>query len=87
MELPKPKSQTAEILFALITENEISEQQFFQNGFRSRLTELRKLGLNIRDKWKHFKSKYGNQGQYKARYLWRSELPKAKRIYERINKA
>lgn len=85
--LKEPHSQLAEVLHGLITKNEISERMYDQNGFRSRLTNLRKLGLNIRDKWKSFVSKHGHPGQYKSHYLWTIEKKKAIKIYNRINKA
>lgn len=86
-QLPKPKSQLAEVLYGLIVKNEISERDFHEsmNGFRSRLSELREY-LNIRDQWKQFKSKYGHKGQHKVHYLWESEKKKAVKIYKQINK-
>jgi hypothetical protein len=84
--LKQPRSQLAEVLYGLIVSNEISERDYSQNGFRSRLTDLRNLGLNIRYQWKEFKSKYDHPGKYKTHYLWLSQKEKAKRIYERINK-
>jgi hypothetical protein len=84
--LPQPKSQLAEILYGLITENEISESDYRQNGFRSRLSDLRRMGLDIRDKWKEFRSKFGNPGKYKVRYLWKTQIPKAVKLYQEINK-
>lgn len=85
-ELPKPKTDLAEILYHLIKKPEISERMFSQNGFRSRLTDLRNLGLNLRDQWKEFR-KRNKKCQHKVHYLWRSELPKAIRLYEKINRA
>lgn len=85
--LKEPHSQLAEVLHGLITKNEISEQDYRINGFRSRLTNLRELGLNIRYQWKEFKSKHGHPGKYKTHYLWNREVPKAIKIYNRINKA
>lgn len=83
--LKQPRSQLAEVLHGLITKNEISEADYRLNGFRSRLTDLRKLGLNIRDKWKSFVSKHGHPGQYKAHYLWQIEKKKAEKLYAKIN--
>lgn len=83
--LPPPKTDLAEILRPLAMGMEISERQFSQNGFRSRLTDLRKLGLNIRSAWKEFR-KRGRKRQHKVHYLWQSQLPKAKRVYEKINR-
>jgi hypothetical protein len=79
-----PKNDTAEILAELIKGKEISERQFRQNGFRSRLTELRRLGINLRCQWKKFK-KRNKECQHKVHYIWMSQIPKAVRIYEKIN--
>lgn len=84
--LPQPKTDLAEILLPLCMGKEISERQFNQNGFRSRLTDLRRLGLNLRCAWKEFR-KRGKKRQYKAHYLWQSQIPRAKKIYQQINKA
>lgn len=83
--LPQPKTDLAEILRPLAMGKEISERQFSQNGFRSRLTELRRLGLNLRSAWKEFR-KRGRKSQYKVHYIWRREEPKAKKLYLKINK-
>lgn len=82
--LPPPKTDLAEILLPLCMGKEISERQFSQNGFRSRLTDLRNLGLNLRFAWKEFK-KRGRKSQYKVHYLWKSQEQKAIKIYNRIN--
>jgi len=86
-QLPPPRNQRAEILHDLITSNEITEHEYPYNGFRSRLTELRKLGLTIRFHWKNFKTKYGRKGRFKVHYLWETHKRKAMRIYKEINKA
>lgn len=83
--LPPPKTDLAEILRPLCMGKEISERQFNQNGFRSRLTDLRNLGLNLRYAWKEFK-KRGKKSQFRTHYLWRSELSKAQRLYLKINR-
>ena len=83
--LPEPRNQTAEVLYGLIVRNEISERDYSQNGFRSRLSELREH-LNIRHNWKKFKSKFGKVSQYRVHYLWESEKKKAQRLYREINK-
>jgi hypothetical protein len=85
--LPKPKSQLAEVLHALITEPEITERDFYQNGFRSRLTDIRNLGLMIRDKWKEKPNKFHRRCRFKVHYLWNIEKKRAAKLYEKINKA
>jgi hypothetical protein len=84
--LSPPKSQLAEVLYGLIMENEISERDFVQNGFRSRLTNLRKLGLDIQCQWKEFTSKYGHPGKYKVHYLLTIDKGKATQVYEKLNR-
>lgn len=84
--LPPPKSQLAEVLHGLIVKNEISERLYEQNGFRSRLTNIRQLGLNIRFAWKEKKNKFGHKVVFKVHYLWMSEKKKAIKIYKRLNK-
>jgi hypothetical protein len=84
--LTQPQSQLAEVLYGLITEPEITERDFFQNGFRSRLTDLRNLGLQIRDRWKQKKNKFKRPCRFKVHYLWSIEKRKAERIYQSINK-
>lgn len=84
--LEPPKNQLAEVLHGLLTRNEISERDYSLNGFRSRLSNLRKKGLDIQSKWKDFTSKYGNPGKYKVHYLLSIDLEKAEKIYQEINK-
>lgn len=84
--LPAPKNQKAEILYDLITSNEITESNYPYTGFRSRLSDLRRLGLTIRFQWKNFKSRYGRKGRFKVHYLWETHKRKAVRLYREINK-
>lgn len=84
-ELPKPKSTLAEVLYGLITKSEISEQQFAQNGFRSRISDLKKLGIPVKEKIIEGVSRHGNPMKYKVRYLFMISIPKATRIYRKIN--
>jgi len=87
-ELPKPKSAKATILYGLITRQEISEQEYPFNGFRSRVSDLKlKHNLPIRFKKIKGKNQFGHAMVYRVHYLWRISIPKAIRLYRKINGA
>lgn len=83
--LPPPRTDKAEVLRALITRPEISEQDFRQQGFKMRIKELKDDGVAIRDKIVQDKNKHGHHRAYKIRYLWTISIPKAIRYYYKIN--
>lgn len=83
--LPTPRSATAEVLYGLITRREISEQDFRMNGFRSRVSDLKKMGVPVKDKTKTRDNIHGHTMTYKVRYLFSISIPKAKRLYLKIN--
>lgn len=85
-QLPEPVNTKAAVLFELITRREISEQDMRQNGFRMRITELKRMGLNIQEKIKKGKNQFGNFISYKVRYLFLKDLPAAKELYNELNK-
>lgn len=86
--LDKPKSAKATILYGLITRSEISERQYPFNGFRTRLSDLRlKHNLNIRYKEIKATNQFGHPMVYRVHYLWRISIPKAIRLYNKINQA
>lgn len=65
--LPPPKKAIAEVLFYLITQPEIKEQNFKINSFRSILSDLRNYyGLTIRFKDKNGTTKYDRKTVYRA---------------------
>jgi hypothetical protein len=85
--LSKPKSQTAVILRALIKRTRgISERGFPYNGFRSRLSDLRDLGLNIRHVVRHYKNSLNHPSYYRVHFLRESDKAGAVKIYEKLNK-
>jgi hypothetical protein len=87
MKLPNPKTQKQKILLALIESNKgISERQFSYNGFRQRLSELRRY-LNIKFTWKKFKNEFGHPGQFKIHWLTNDEKKKAISVYLKIVKS
>lgn len=84
--LSKPRSQTAIILRALIKRTRgISERSFVFNGFRSRLSDLRDMGLNIRYVVKHYKNSLGHMSYYRQHFLRNCDKAEALRLYEKIN--
>lgn len=85
--LPAPKNQKAKILRALIVRPKgISERDFRLNGFRSRISNLRELGLNIRHIVVKKYNEFGHPLWYRVHFLRESEKEKAIRIYNQINK-
>lgn len=86
--LAPPKSQTAKILKALIEGSEVTEQRFRMNGFRTRLSELRRdYGLDIHWAWREFKTEFGEEGRCKAHFILELDKEEAIKVYEKINKA
>lgn len=87
MHLPAPINQTADILKALIEQPGVSELQKDYNGFRSRISELkRKFGLNIRFVQKEFVNRFGRKSHYREHFLRDSDKKAAERVYREINK-
>ena len=85
-DLPKPKSQTTDILYWLINSKAgISERDFQYNGFRSRISELREY-LNIKETLVSFKNKFKHKGQFKRHWITDFEKPKAIRLYQKLIK-
>ena len=85
MNIPKPTNTLAEVLYGLITRSEISEQEYSQNGFRSRICDLKKRGIPVKDKTKTKLNVHGREIKYKVRYLFTISIPKAIRTYNKIN--
>lgn len=84
--LPPPKKAIAEVLYNLITQPEIKEQNFRLNSFRSILSDLRNdYKLAVAHKDKPGKTKYGKQTVFRVHYLFKISIPRAKRLYEKIN--
>lgn len=84
--LSPPRKTISKVLYALITEPEIKETMFKINSFRSILHELRTdYSLPIRFKEKEGETEFGKKIVYRVHYLWRCSLPRATRLYNRIN--
>lgn len=87
MNLPQPTNQAADILKALIESNGVSELNKDYNGFRSRISELkRKFGLNIRFIQKEFVNRFGRKSHYREHFLRNADKKEAERVYREINK-
>jgi len=87
LELERPKNQLAAVLKMLIERNGVSERQTVFNGFRTRISELRKdFHLNIRTVRVKKRSQFGRIIYYNKHFIYDSVRPKAIKIYNRINK-
>ena len=86
--LGRPKNQRACILKLLIETNGISEQQTPFNGYRTRISELKRepYNLNIRTVKVAFKTQFGRDSHYNKHFLYDSDKPGAVKLYEEINK-
>lgn len=86
-----PVNQRAKILKALIDLPYVSESENFNsyNGFRMRLTEIRReleaVGVSIHFVWHEFEGEFG-KGQFKRHFLLSCDRDKAVELYDRINK-
>lgn len=86
--LQPPTKTISKVLFALITRPEIREQDFRINSFRSILHELREdYKLPVRFKEKKGETEFGRKIIYRVHYLWTSTVPRAVRLYNKINQA
>lgn len=86
MEIPPPRKTISEVLYGLITRHEIKESEYRINSFRSILHELRTdYGLPIRFKEKAGETKFGRKIKYRVHYIWQCTVPKAKKLYLKIN--
>jgi len=84
--LPLPNSQITDILLCLINSDKgISERGFLYNGFRARISELRKH-LLIKETIVSFKNTFGHSGAYKKHWLTNTEKKKAIRYYKSLFK-
>lgn len=84
--LPQPKKAIAEVLYGLITKTEIKERMYSINSFRSILSDLRNdYKLAVQHKDKPGKTKYGKQTVFRVHYLFKISIPKARRLYQKLN--
>lgn len=85
--LSKPKNQTCKILKRLIEGESITEQQTGQNGFRTRISELkRKHNAPIHFAWKKYKDTFGEESQCKAHFILECDREACIELYEKLNK-
>lgn len=86
--MKNPKTQEAHILYELINKKQqgITERDFFYNGFRARLADLRnKHLLSIDSQNEEFVNSFGHKSWY-SRYKLATNKRDAIRIYNQINK-
>lgn len=84
--LAPPKNQKAKILKRLIEGEMITEQQTGQNGFRTRISELkRKHNAPIHFAWKKYTDTFGEESQCKAHFILPPDRDLAIELYEKIN--
>lgn len=85
--IPTPKSHLQEVLYQLIESGSASIEQFgWMCGFRTRISDIRKLGIYLMPEHISRKSKYGNSYTFTKHILPKKELKKAIRIYKSLNK-
>lgn len=86
--LPRPTKTISKVLLALIMRPEIKERDFQINSFRSILHELREdYKLPVQFKEKRGKTEFGKPIIFRVHYLWRMSIPRAIRLYNKINQA
>lgn len=85
-ELPPAKNQRAAVLKMLIDSNGVSEQQTPFNGFRTRISELKRGGLNIRTIKESFVNQFGKASQFNRHFLMDCDKEQARELYEKINR-
>jgi hypothetical protein len=87
--LAPPVNSRAAILKGLIEHSFISERDFNQNGFRMRLTEIRRelesVGITVHYGLQEFVNQYGNKGSFRKHYLHGIDKEKASEVYYKIN--
>ena len=81
-----PKTTTAHILYELIMYKDgVTERDFYYNGFRQRISELRRKHLVAIDSVpQEFTNKFGHKGVF-SRYILRTKKNDALKIYNKIN--
>lgn len=84
--LSEPKNQTAKILKRLIEGEAITEQQTGQNGFRTRISELkRKHNAPIHWAWEKYTDTFGEESVCKAHFILPPDRELCVELYEKIN--
>lgn len=81
-----PKSQICAILAHLITRSGVSERELPFNGFRTRLSELRREhGLSIQVRDVEFTNQFGRDSRYHFHYLLDQDKEGAVELYKKLN--
>lgn len=84
--LSPPKNQTAKILKRLIEGEAITEQTTGQNGFRTRISELkRKHNAPIHFAWKKYTDTFGEESRCKAHFILECDRELSIELYGKIN--
>jgi hypothetical protein len=88
-ELAAPVNGRAAVLKGLIDHSFISERDFNMNGFRMRLTEIRRElaseGIEVHYGMQDFVNEFGNAGSFRKHYLHMIDKDKAKEVFNKIN--
>lgn len=85
--LAEARNQKAAVLKMLIEMNGVSERDTVFNGFRMRITELKRIpGLNIRTAREDFTTQFGKRSHYNVHYLMDCDKEAARELYEKINR-
>ena len=85
-QLPSPKCQIACVLKMLIESDGVSERDTPFNGFRTRISELkREYGLNVKTLKQEFISQFGRKSYYNKHYLLEFDKDQAIELYNKIN--
>lgn len=83
--LPQPKTNTEEILLTLINTGSVSIMEFpWLSGFRTRVSELNRVGLKLVPERKKKVNKFGNTFTYVIHRLPIEEVEKAKELYLKL---
>ena len=84
----EPKNQRASVLKMLIIKNSLSERDTVFNGFRTRISELKKEphNLNIRTIRVPFTNQFGRPGHYNKHFLLDADKPEAVKLFIEMNK-
>lgn len=81
----KPKTNKQEILYEAIYKGNVSLVDFpYLSGFRTRVSELRKEGVNFRKEKIEKRNKFGRIIRYQKHIL--TDPEKAKSIYNRMTR-
>lgn len=84
--LPKPKNQSALLLWQMIQGKMISEQGSRLNSFRTRLSELRiKYSVPILYIDEPFTNRFNRSGKYRKHFITAKGRVKALKVYQKIN--